>query len=96
MKIIKIIKRNTRGSEITKYMVFRPDNEYMIENRVREWAENNPSGAVYDYTVDYDEVTNPEEVRLALNMELDTVTREIASLIVKKDYLEAELRNYDM
>ena len=67
------------------------DSDDSVEYYVTEWCDNEPSGQVYGWRVDWEEVTEAKAVKQAIQNKIDKLNKQVTYLENEKMEWEDQL-----
>lgn len=76
MKVVEVTKKH-RSGEHKHIMLIDSDSDDVIDDAVRYWVEQDPSGQVYGYSWEWVVITDPMQLKQAYIKELDNIDSSI-------------------
>jgi len=95
MKLIQIKKRFRNGERLHHLIVPDEHTEEDIRGDVEDWAESDPGGQNYGYSVDFDDVSsNVELFKSVLSIKIANASRRIDHTRVSIEEMEKKLNSF--
>lgn len=91
MKVVEVTKRH-RSGEHKHTMIVDTDSDDSIDDAVRYWVEEDPSGQVYGYSWGWIIVTDPELIKKAYEKEIEIINGNIKYYTTRKEKVETILK----
>lgn len=95
MKVITITKSYNSGKKYHNIVLYDGSLSHdQICEIVEDWCENDPSGANYGYTSDWEYISDPILIKSALTNEYDYILSGIQNLEIKRNLVVKDLSKY--
>lgn len=97
VKVFKIKKYFRNGKETHNLVLkgHQHESEDSVEHYVDRWCQQEPSGHNNGWSAEWDEVTDPKEIKRAIQSKIDLLNERVTSLENEKMDWEEELESYN-